>query len=150
VGSKIGSVLDVIGDVEIMTFYESQMSYPETEYLTFDTGFRFAYDQNLFADYRTNNKIIEDVVFFNSTIAAKTNIRAFIIGEQPYHVDVAAYENGFEKEIDISGVKYRFRIENLDLSITNITNNIKIHNFPIYWFVWYDNYPKTSDPLSNE
>jgi hypothetical protein len=146
VGSLIGAYLEPITTIEISTLSKALISYPDAQYMNYDTGFRLDYASKPFEEYRSNNKVIEDVEFYSNEYEAKKVIWAFLINEVPFHTDLKT-DGSFE--FNVSG--QIFTLNKLGNQVQLIDQSSKSYPiFPIYWFVWYDNYPKTIDPLSNE
>jgi|GEM_PF-2786884 len=146
VGSLIGAFLESVDTIEISTLSKAITNYPDALYMNYDTGFRLDYAAKPFEEYRNNNKVIEDVEFYSNEHEAKEVIWAFLINDVPFHT-VLSNEGTFE-----------FNVSGQIFNITKIADQVKLADesgesytiFSIYWFVWYDNYPKTIDPLKNE
>jgi hypothetical protein len=146
VGSLIGAYMEQVNSIEVSTLSKAIQNYPEALYMNYDTGFRLDYAAKPFEEYRSNNKVIEDVEFYSNEYEPKQIIWAFVINDTPFHTYLEA--NG-SYEFNVSGQIFKI-IKQDDLVTLTDQSNKSYSIFPIYWFVWYDNYPKSIDPLKNE
>lgn len=147
VGSQIGAQLEKIGYIERITFKKAIEKYPDDLYITYDTGFRLDYTSDPFGSYRLNNKIVEDVEFFNNELLLKSNVFAFFINDNPFHLFIDDIEKPFTKTVLIEDHTYKIEIEEDLVKIIDLNTNTRVDVFSIYWFTWYDNYPDTYDLL---
>jgi len=145
VGSKLGASLEPILTNEIMTLAESIDKYPEGLYMNFDTGFRLNYNSDPFGDYRTNSKTLQQVEEYSDKINSKSNIYGFLIKNKQFYFNPEGLILPYEKEINIDGVKYKLYITTRGASLKESISEKSIQIFSIYWFVWYDLFPQSTE-----
>lgn len=147
VGSKLGAGLDPISNYELMSFEEAIQAYPEAKYMNFDTGFRINYYSAPFDAYRKDSNTIQKVQSYSEKLEPKSNVLGFIIKKNQYYINPKGLVLPYFKEINIDGTKYDLNISNTSFSLTEQSTKKIIPIFSMYWFVWYDLFPSSSEIL---
>lgn len=137
VGSLTGAKLQPY-KYQILSYQQARLAYPQAQILSFDTGFRYNYNNADYNSFYQDDSVMGPVTNLSDDLRLKEPILGFELQGQYYAVPLSS----------LTERTFTAKVENTDIFITNTSKGYQ-HSanirqlIPVRWYVWYDFYPET-------
>jgi hypothetical protein len=142
VGTLIGASLTKY-PFQVMSLKQAMKSYPQAQYLSFDTGALRDYSLDPFETYATTDKqVVENI----SNYSDKLNYKEMILGFNDNNINYAAAVTAIT-----DNTPELFQSDNTEFTISKVLGSYQvldskrksINYDELYWFIWFDTNPDT-------